>query len=199
MSQALAIVYRCIANHLIKKAGLTHKTAKTGGITLIQRFGGTARRRSAPAIGTGELRDFDLHFVARTSSKPATRSCSRSPAALRARGRAVARSGRHWSASKTKPTEDRVEISARRRRRAAAQRRTAGADPRWTPAAPRRRRRSSGRPATASSPGPSGCSGGRRRRAQRCRRRRPRSARERHSRLHQLDGRGRLGTPPRRP
>ncbi len=39
MSQALAIVYRCIANHLIKKAGLTHKTAKTGGITLIQRFG----------------------------------------------------------------------------------------------------------------------------------------------------------------
>ena len=25
--------------HLIKKAGLTHKTAKTGGITLIQRFG----------------------------------------------------------------------------------------------------------------------------------------------------------------
>jgi ribosomal protein S27E len=39
MSQALAIVYRCIATHLIKKAGLTHKTAKTGGITLIQRFG----------------------------------------------------------------------------------------------------------------------------------------------------------------
>jgi len=39
ISQALAIVYRCIANHLIKKAGLTHKTAKTGGITLIQRFG----------------------------------------------------------------------------------------------------------------------------------------------------------------
>ena len=39
MSQALAIVYRTIASHLIKKAGLTHKTAKTGGITLIQRFG----------------------------------------------------------------------------------------------------------------------------------------------------------------
>ena len=39
MSQALAIVYRTIATHLIKKAGLTHKTAKTGGITLIQRFG----------------------------------------------------------------------------------------------------------------------------------------------------------------
>ena len=39
MNQALAIVYRTIATHLIKKAGLTHKTAKTGGITLIQRFG----------------------------------------------------------------------------------------------------------------------------------------------------------------
>jgi hypothetical protein len=39
MSQALAIVYRTIATHLIKKAGSTHKTAKTGGITLIQRFG----------------------------------------------------------------------------------------------------------------------------------------------------------------
>ena len=39
MSQALAIVYRTIATHLVKKAGLAHKTAKTGGVTLIQRFG----------------------------------------------------------------------------------------------------------------------------------------------------------------
>jgi hypothetical protein len=39
MSKALAIVYRAIANHLVKKAGLTHKAAQTGGITLIQRFG----------------------------------------------------------------------------------------------------------------------------------------------------------------
>ena len=39
MSQALVIVYSCIATHLIKKSGYTHKTAKTGGITLIQRFG----------------------------------------------------------------------------------------------------------------------------------------------------------------
>lgn len=30
MSQALAIVYRTIATHLIKKAGLTHKTATSG-------------------------------------------------------------------------------------------------------------------------------------------------------------------------
>ena len=39
LRQALAIVYCCIATHQIKKAGLTHKTAKTGGITLTQRFG----------------------------------------------------------------------------------------------------------------------------------------------------------------
>ena len=40
MSQVLAIVYRTIATHLVKKAGLTHKTAKTGGITLILSFMG---------------------------------------------------------------------------------------------------------------------------------------------------------------
>jgi len=39
MNKMLAIVYRTIATHLVKKAGLTHKTAKTGGITLIQHFG----------------------------------------------------------------------------------------------------------------------------------------------------------------
>ena len=37
--KVLGIVYRVIAAHLIKKAGLTQKTAKTGGVTLIQRFG----------------------------------------------------------------------------------------------------------------------------------------------------------------
>ena len=35
----LGIVYRVIATHLIKKAGLTKKTARTGAVTLIQRFG----------------------------------------------------------------------------------------------------------------------------------------------------------------
>jgi len=39
MGQVLGIVYRVIATHLIKKAGLTHKTAHTGAVTLIQRFG----------------------------------------------------------------------------------------------------------------------------------------------------------------
>lgn len=39
MGQVLGIVYRVIAKRLIKKAGLTHKTARTGAVTLIQRFG----------------------------------------------------------------------------------------------------------------------------------------------------------------
>jgi len=39
MSKVLGIVYRTIANHLIKKAGFTNKTARTGAVTLIQRFG----------------------------------------------------------------------------------------------------------------------------------------------------------------
>ena len=39
MSKVLSIVYRAIASHLIKKAGLTLKTAQTGAVTLIQRFG----------------------------------------------------------------------------------------------------------------------------------------------------------------
>ncbi len=39
MGKVLGIVYRAIASHLIKKAGLTQKMAKTGAVTLIQRFG----------------------------------------------------------------------------------------------------------------------------------------------------------------
>jgi len=39
MSKVLSIVYRAIATHLIKKAGFTNKTARTGAVTLIQRFG----------------------------------------------------------------------------------------------------------------------------------------------------------------
>jgi len=39
MCKVLSIVYRVISSHLIKKAGLTQKTAKTGAVTLIQRFG----------------------------------------------------------------------------------------------------------------------------------------------------------------
>jgi hypothetical protein len=39
MSKVLAIVYRTLATYLIKKAGFSHKTARTGSVTLIQRFG----------------------------------------------------------------------------------------------------------------------------------------------------------------
>ena len=39
MGQVLGIVYRCIATHLIKKAGFSRKMAQTGAVTLIQRFG----------------------------------------------------------------------------------------------------------------------------------------------------------------
>jgi ribosomal protein S27E len=39
MGKVLGIVYRVIATHLIKKAEFTHKTARTGAVTLIQRFG----------------------------------------------------------------------------------------------------------------------------------------------------------------
>lgn len=39
MARVLGIVYRVIATHLVRKAGYTHDTARTGAVTLIQRFG----------------------------------------------------------------------------------------------------------------------------------------------------------------
>jgi len=36
----LGIVYRCISTHLCRKAGFYCKVARTGAVTLIQRFGG---------------------------------------------------------------------------------------------------------------------------------------------------------------
>jgi len=39
MGKVLGLVYRAVASHLIKKAGFKHKTAQTGAVTLIQRFG----------------------------------------------------------------------------------------------------------------------------------------------------------------
>ena len=39
MGQVLGVVYHCIATHLIKKAGFSCTTARTGAVTLIQRFG----------------------------------------------------------------------------------------------------------------------------------------------------------------
>ena len=40
MGKVLGIVYRAIATHLIRKAGYTKATARTGAVTLIQGFGG---------------------------------------------------------------------------------------------------------------------------------------------------------------
>jgi len=39
MSKVLGIVYRTISTYLIKKSGYSKKTARTGAVTLIQRFG----------------------------------------------------------------------------------------------------------------------------------------------------------------
>jgi len=39
MGEVLGIVYQLIAGHLVKKAGYTRRTASTGAVTLIQRFG----------------------------------------------------------------------------------------------------------------------------------------------------------------
>ena len=39
MTGVLGIVYRCIATHLIKKAGFCRRTAQAGAVTVIQRFG----------------------------------------------------------------------------------------------------------------------------------------------------------------
>ena len=41
MGKVLGIVYRCIATHLIRKAGFTRSIAQTCAVTLIQRFGST--------------------------------------------------------------------------------------------------------------------------------------------------------------
>jgi hypothetical protein len=40
MGRVLGIVYRAISAHLIRKAEFTRKSAQTGAVTLIQRFGG---------------------------------------------------------------------------------------------------------------------------------------------------------------
>ena len=39
LGKALEVVTRAIGSYLVKKAGFTHTTAKTGAVTLIQRFG----------------------------------------------------------------------------------------------------------------------------------------------------------------
>ncbi|MGB5492958.1 MAG: hypothetical protein WBM97_00555 [Sedimenticolaceae bacterium] len=43
MGRVLGIVYRCIATHLFEKVGFSRETARTGAVTLIQRFGSTLK------------------------------------------------------------------------------------------------------------------------------------------------------------
>jgi hypothetical protein len=45
MGRVLGIVYRCIATHLIKKAGFSCKTAQTGAVTLALRIGRSLERQ----------------------------------------------------------------------------------------------------------------------------------------------------------
>jgi hypothetical protein len=54
MSKVLAIVYRTISTFLIKKAGFSHKTARTGAVTLIQRFGSALNLNIHPASSAGQ-------------------------------------------------------------------------------------------------------------------------------------------------
>lgn len=64
MGKVLGIVYRAIATHLIKKAGLTHATGQTGAVTLIQRFGSALNLNpSAATCGA-----FALEILAGTQS-----------------------------------------------------------------------------------------------------------------------------------
>jgi hypothetical protein len=49
IGKVLAIVYRTLATHITKKAGYNKKTAQTGAVTLIQRFG-SALTKSPGAI-----------------------------------------------------------------------------------------------------------------------------------------------------
>jgi len=56
--QVLGIVYRVISTHLVKKAGYSKKTARTGAVTLIQRFG----RSGAPGCAQPESERGPIHF-----------------------------------------------------------------------------------------------------------------------------------------
>ena len=55
MGQVLGIVYRCIATHLIRKAGFTRKTAQTGAVTLIQRFGSALTKLPGAILNSRRL------------------------------------------------------------------------------------------------------------------------------------------------
>jgi Mor family transcriptional regulator len=39
LSKVMGIIHRAISTHIVNRAGFTTKQAKTGAVTLIQRFG----------------------------------------------------------------------------------------------------------------------------------------------------------------
>jgi len=63
MGRVLSIVYRAIAMHLIKKAGFRKKTAQTGAVTLIQRFGGAL--------------NLNIHLQCMDARMPRAQGCAR--------------------------------------------------------------------------------------------------------------------------
>jgi len=63
MGRVLGIVYRAIATHLVKKAGHSHKTARTGAVTLIQRFGSAL--------------NLNIHLMCMDARMPRAHGCAR--------------------------------------------------------------------------------------------------------------------------
>jgi hypothetical protein len=68
MGEVLGLVYRCIATHLIRKAGFTRKTARTGAVTLMMcrdaRMPRSAgMRESGPAIWVGAQSQHPLSYA----------------------------------------------------------------------------------------------------------------------------------------
>jgi hypothetical protein len=87
MGQVLGIVYRCVATHLIKKAGFSRKTAQAGAVTLIQRFGSALNLNilcGAPhkililkrALRTGAVTVDESPDGVQRSRSPLRRTCS---------------------------------------------------------------------------------------------------------------------------
>ena len=105
MGEVLGIVYRCIATHLIRKAGFTRETARTGAVTLIRRFGSAL--------------NLNLHLMCMDARMPRAQGCARAAHMLFLDGVYVERSDRsvrfRWVKA---PTSDElthlVHIIARR-------------------------------------------------------------------------------------
>ena len=55
MGKVLGNVYRTLATHITKKAGYNKKTAQTGAVTLIQRFGSALTKSSGAILNSRRL------------------------------------------------------------------------------------------------------------------------------------------------